>query len=231
MEQIIRKYLDDYKMAWSETTMQSETHRLLKLSPLLETDDPAKVYGEIARSLKPYTIKTVFVRLSSFYQWMIDQGLRTGPNIYKAWMKKHRNLFKHAYDKEELDVSYEEAEARIASITDKAARDAAYYMLRTGMRISELSTVSGNKVIGKGGKARKIYYPAKKVIISSKRIRQALKKKGLKPHQLRKLCATRLVAKGATPADLCHVMGWSSIKTAYVYLQPQQDKRLKEMMA
>lgn len=55
-----------------------------------------------------------------------------------------------------------------------------------------------------------------------------LKKVGLKPHDLRKLCATELKRQGMSDIDLMKAMGWESITTAKAYLIPLEEAAMEE---
>lgn len=232
MQELIPKYLDDHKHAWSKTTMRSEASRMKRLGPLLSPhlDDPQTLYNLLVGEYKPYALLTLFTRLSHFYQWMIDEGHKDGPNAFARWKKRNAQLFKNAYQREKLEVTYDEAKELITGIPDQEARYAALNMLHTGVRIHELEKISGGEVIGKGGKRRKIYHKILPSKASRDKIYAELKKVGLKPHTLRKLFATRLARAGARPEDLCQVLGWTSIKTAYYYLQPKKDDELRSLV-
>jgi len=225
----MKEYLDYHKNAWAETTMKAEEARLHKYLHLSEAS-PSAAYNELSKQLKPYTIKTLFIRLSHFTQWKIDQGLEEGPNQYKDFLKMYANKFKHVYDRKPVKIDYQAALRAIKSIADHATRDHAEFLLKSGLRISESYKVKDGYVTGKGGKTRKVFVTPPTILVSQKVLREALSSKGLKPHDLRKLCATNLARNGADAPTLCKVMGWSSITTAYRYLQPIDDKRIEEML-
>jgi integrase len=222
MQDQIDKYIEDHETAWSRTTLASEHSRLRALGGVLN-GSPDKVYQHLAALGKaPYTIKTTFIRICALEAWIGKE------KKFQDFMKKHGNRFKHAYKKEELDVTYEEAKERITSLPP-AVREHAESLLRTGLRISEVGTVKNGRIIGKGGKTRSVYGNFAGSVSQSV-LRKQLRGVGLKPHTLRKLCATRLAEAGATPADLCKVFGWASIGTAYQYLQAKDDDRLQELV-
>ena len=232
MRELIASYLEDHKQAWAETTVKSETARLNSAADLINKG-PQKLYDTLSTSMKPYSLKTLFMRIIAMEAWAIEKGLIQTAE-YKAFMKKYRNRFKHAYVKEEVGIGYDEAVKRIGEITGEAAKRSALGLLQSGLRISEIMSLRDGRVRGKGGKTRRTYAGSGLLEEASKvsptTLRRRLKEVGLKPHQLRKLCATRLAEKGASPADLCKVFGWSAIATAYQYLQSKDDKRLMEMM-
>ena len=143
-------------------------------------------------------------------------------------MEKAANKFKYAYQKEDVGLTFEEARQRIMTLEDPY-RSMALGMLQTGVRISEAYNVRDGKVKGKGGKRRTVFGTIEKTAPKATFWRH-LRRIGLKPHSLRKLCATHLASKGATAADLCKVFGWTNIHTAYVYLQAKDDERLSSFI-
>ncbi len=223
MRALIEQYLNDHKTAWAETTYKTEWSRLMSVSDLLGSG-PEKLFETVSQKMKPYSIKTLFIRIVKFEAWV---GKET---TYKDYLNKHRNRFKHAYKKEELDVTYDEAIRKIGSLPE-AYREFALGLIHTGVRISEAYSISNGRVTGKGGKSRRVFGSVATSGITRSSLARALKSIGLKPHTLRKLCATKLASNGATPADLCKIFGWSSIGTSYAYLQSQDDNRLQELMS
>lgn len=162
----------------------------------------------------------------------INGHVSTG-NPYEVFKKRNARLFKHAYQPKELGISYEEALLKIASIENQEDRNLAYQIIGSGERYCEAVQPEG-RVIGKGGKPRDTYRPKSSDETykrSYESFRRSLGGVGLKPHSLRKICATRLVEAGLKEADLLKVMGWSSIMTAKSYLQPKKDEDLKRIFA
>lgn len=223
----IKQYLDYHQNAWSPTTLESEAARL---KSYVHLTDPSRAYAQLAKRLKPYTIKTVFIRLAHYHEWLRKQGLEEGPNQFQEYLKIHANKFKHVYSRKEVNIDYNTALQRIRSLSAQDTRAHAEFLLKSGLRISESYQVKDGYVVGKGSKPRKVFADPPKTLVPKKRLREALTSIGLKPHDLRKLCATNLVRQGADAATLCHVMGWSKITTAYNYLQPFDDSKIKEML-
>lgn len=226
MKEHLEAYLKDHETAWSKTTLQSEGPRLRRALSL--SQDPKTLFYALSKTHKPYTIKTTFIGISRLEQWCLDQGLIKNDYGFRAFLRKHRNKFKHVYDRIPVAYTYEQAEEKISRLKEPY-RTAALELLKTGLRVSEPSRVSGGCVVGKGGKKRKVFGEIT-VLVPKSTLQLHLKKVGLKPHDLRKLFATRLAERGAAPADLCRVMGWSSLETAYRYLQPKDDQRIEEML-
>lgn len=224
----VKEYLNEHRFSWAKTTINSEEARLNKYGHLLDKD-PACAYAQLLPELKPYTIKTLFIRLSHYQKWRIAQGLDQAAT-YESFLKKHANKFKHVYDKKEINIDYDTALQRIQTIADHATREHAEFLLRSGLRISESAKVRDGQVVGKGGKTRPVFFDPPKTLVSPKKLRGALAKLGLKPHDLRKLCATRMARKGTDAATLCKVFGWSKIDTAYKYLQAQDNDTIKRLM-
>ncbi len=222
MREHIEAYLEFHKTAWAQSTLKSEQARLRRLFNHMETPEALHTYL-VEQGKAPYTIKTTFVRVCDMERWA------SLPRKFQEYMDRHGNRFKHVYSKEKVEVTYEEAIKRINQLEGRY-RIMALGLLSTGARLSEAYTASGGVVVGKGGKTRKLYGKIEETAPRSTFWRK-LKAVGLKPHTLRKLCATRLAENGATPADLCEVLGWTDIKTSYQYLQPREDSRLEALMA
>lgn len=227
MKQYIKAYLTDHETAWAPSTMKSERSRLEANADLLDKKPEAVHKAFVKAETKSYAIKTAFIRFCSLEAWCIERGFIEDAQ-FKRFMEKHRNRFKHAYVKEDVPFSYEEVLERINQLKDPY-RTMAIDMLQTGVRVSEAPLVKDGRVVGKGGKIRKVYGTINKTAPYSSFARQ-LKSVGLKSHMFRKLCATRLADKDATAADLCKVFGWSSIATSYQYLQPKDDAKLEALL-
>lgn len=222
MKNQVDAYIGDHETAWAPSTIKSERSRLRAIAHLLD-GKPEDLYSYLNKlGQKPYTIKTTFIRICAMEKWS-QKGTR-----FCDWMKKHENRFKHSYQKEEVDISYDEALTRINSL-DIQSRGFATSLLITGLRISEAYSVADGRVVGKGGKSRKVYGRIEGVMPKSS-FASKLREVGLKPHTLRKLCATRLAENGATPADLCKIFGWASIGTAYQYLQAKEEDKIAALM-
>jgi hypothetical protein len=218
----IDAYLKDHETAWAPTTMQSEAPRLRARSSELK-HGPAHLYEVLqSEGMKPYAIKTLFVRVCKLEAW-VNKG-----SEFREWMKKHNNRFKHAYVKEDIGITFEQAVERINTL-DEPYKTLALEMLQTGLRTCELDQIENGMVIGKGAKRRPVFGTIS-LTVPRHVLRAKLKAVGLKPHTLRKLCATRLAERGASPQDLCKVFGWSSITTAYQYLQSKDNDRLRELV-
>jgi integrase len=223
MKNLIKPYLEDHETAWAPTTLKSEKSRLNKLAPHLNLS-PKDLHQLLKEQGKaPYTIKTIFIRLADMEKWG-----KLEPK-FQAYIEKHQNRFKHAYQKTEVRLSFEEASERLGALPEPY-RSMGMGLLKSGLRISEAYKVEDGKVEGKGGKVRKVFGDIIKTSVPRSTFSRKLKAVGLTPHTLRKLCATRLADKGATAADLCKVFGWTDIKTAYQYLQGKDDERLQALM-
>lgn len=217
-------------------TQRSEASRLRTHVPKMDVG-PKTYFLQLRDSgIRPYTIKTIFTRLSDFRRWQIDSGtIKTRQNDYREFIVQNANLFKNAYEKEQLTITYSEALKKVRAIKDEAVREKAMQLLATGMRWTESFTLdSRGTVLGKGNKRRKIFNASMEINWkkSYTHFRETLKREtGLKPHSLRKLFATRLAQEGLREADLMSVMGWSNIQTAASYLQPIREKELQETIS
>lgn len=223
MKHLIEPYLEDHKTAWAETTLKSETSRLRSVADRLHLG-PAKLYDIVKLEMKPYAIKTLFIRIGAMERWA-----KLEP-VYQTWIKKHANRFKHAYEKKAVGVTYEEAIGRIGTLASShSAGTHALGIITSGARLDESYHVHGGTVTGKGGKARRVYGKLD-VTVPKTTLWRKLRAIGLKPHDLRKLCAQNLAEKGAAIQDLCQIFGWSDPKTAMIYLQGRNEERLQALM-
>ena len=222
----IKSYIESKRLAWAPASLRSEASRLhARLADL--NLGPQALYEQTSTTLKPYAVKTLFVRAGELYAHAHPESV----NPFKQFVKTNARLFKNAYTKERLNVSFEEAKARIERITDDGARTAARAMLQSGLRAHELLKYDGSgSIIGKGDKLRTVYLQSFSGLpegLTYSAVHSALKAVGLKPHTLRKLAATQLVRAGFQAQDLMAVMGWSSMQTATSYIQPESDEQLK----
>lgn len=228
--EVIEKYIESNRNAWSHTTLRSERSRLLSQAEAL-FQEPEKVFEKLKGTRSPYGLKTLFIRLSNVCQFAVENNLME-VNKYERFLKTNRNAFKHVYRRKEVHLSYEQAKAAINRIKDQAAKRHAEVLLNSGCRISESYSISvDDRVTGKGGKQRKVFnVPKDFQPTSQSKLRRELQKVGLRPHDLRKLAATRASENGARPEDLCALFGWSSIATAYHYLQPRREDELAGLL-
>lgn len=219
---MIEKYIEAKKYAWSETTKRTVAAKLRSAHHLLDKT-PEQVYEELSKRYAPYSVKQYLIIMGGYNEWL------KGNNQFGSFVKQNARLFKSAYKKRKVTLSYPEAVKAINSIQDNAVRGTCLFILHSGLRISEVYKCSGS-VVGKGNKRRQVYVDTPKTLGSPSKVRRALARVGLKPHDLRKLCATRLAEKGADPATLCEVFGWSNISTAYNYLQPKKEDEIRELL-
>lgn len=222
LSQKIEAYLKDHETAWSYTTLRSERSRLNSCLHKLDAGPEALYAWALARPMKPYAIRTLFVRVTQLEAWSGES------TVYRTWFRRHKNTFKHVYTRNEVGIPRVEAIKRIEQL-DEHTRETALSLLTTGLRISEMQRATEGSVVGKGGKRRKVYGTIK-ASVPVWELRAKLKTVGLKPHDLRKLCATELALRGATAADLCAIMGWSSITTAFRYLEPREEHKLRALV-
>jgi integrase len=233
MLELVDKYIESKSFAWSPSSQRSERSRLRASAHLIDVD-PRDVFGTLRATKNSYTVKTTFIRLGEFYEFLLTVGNRNGLNPFKLFMREHAQLFKNAYEKERLSVDYEEAKAKIAQIENLSSRAKALELLASGARYAESLTQIEGYITGKGGKRRRMFLPEGVSAADFRRsysaFRRDLQRVGLKPHTLRKLAATRFVEMGAREADLMQLMGWSSIVTASSYLQSKKDEQLSVLV-
>lgn len=232
MDQLLDKYIKANEQAWSPTTIKSEKSRLRRLLPYLDSN-PDTLWNAI-QDKGSYTRLTTWTRVTDFWGWLITEGYKTGPNPYEKWRNTNSKKFKNVYNKERLEVTYEEAKERISKLDDGSIRKRALEILYSGQRYCESCQEQSEIVIGKGDKPRPDFrpeLPGPSYDRSYATFYRALKGIGLKPHTLRKLALTRLVDKGATVYDLMEVAGWSSPQTAASYIQPKETAKLKKLLS
>lgn len=224
----LNSYIASNANKWAPTTLKSERARLVKLLPLLN-GRPETLWQYTSTALKPYSAHTTWIRAAAFYSHA------TGSNVYRSWMDANRRLFKNTYKKETLSITYEEARTAIEGLADPAIRRRALEILGGSLRYCESCQPLGrDEIVGKGGKVRPDFRPlveGPEYTGTYTTFWRAMRSIGLKPHSLRKLALTKMVANGATMFDLMQVAGWSSPTTAASYVQPQQTSKLKKLLA
>lgn len=236
LQELILAYLDTQKNNWSENTLRSEKYRLrgVTLEMLMEPELLWKFFK--AKGSKPYAIKTAFIRAGEVFEYLMEKGhLPRQENPPKAFMKSEAKRFKHAYNPAKVEMTFEEACERIGKIENDVVREKAIQLLGTGMRYEESTKVGADgKVVGKGGYEREVPLAKELAVegfdISYATVLRHLKKVGITPHMLRKLCATKHVAEGAQEADLMKLMGWRTSQMAAVYVQERRANELAEKM-
>lgn len=240
-KQYIDAYIEAHESIWSINTCKSRRSRLRALGDLLSLE-PGALHKELkARGKGDYTIKTTIVVVSAFYDWLVEQGHVVG-NPFLNFKKKFlrgTGSGRNAYKKRIIGRNYSEVYSVIEKSQQIDSRTRAHllFLLESGLRISESYMVTPDwQVVGKGQKRRPVYggreiYPGREKLVSKAQLRKVLKGElDITPHDLRRLCATRLVDKGCALNDVCQIMGWSSLQTAMKYLQPKKDEELVEVM-
>lgn len=217
----ITSYIQSKANAWSASTLRSEHNRLLAVSCSLSLTAEA-FYLRYKSVYTPYSLKTLMIRVSKFKEFQGDFS-------YKAFMQSNARLFRYVYTFKAVGITYEDALSKIKTIEHPETRQIAILMLTTGMRIHEALKYDGSgTIIGKGGKPRRVFSAtAAPKNLTYIQVYRELTRIGLKPHDLRKLAASKLAVSGLSEADLMEVMGWNNIQTASKYLQPLLEDRLK----
>ncbi len=233
MKALIDKYIEAHRLSWAESTLKSEKSRLYAVADVLDGNAEKLWLALVDRNIGSYSRVTVFIRVISFYDWMTNNGLCIKSHDYSDFQKRNRRLFKNCYKKRLSNISYRDAIGLINEFKDSEVREAARFLLQTGARVSEASTVQNNFVVGKSNKPRQIYLSSHQKGFDTRlvypRLYRALKEVGLTPHMLRKICLTRLVELGVSPFELTEIAGWASVNTAASYIQVNKN-RIKELM-
>lgn len=222
----IEQYIQDKQLAWSQSTLKSERYRLLGLAESITGD--AMVLWQALDAQKPYSRVTAWTRVTQFWDWLMEtEKIPNGRNPYQIFRTKHERLFKNAYQERVPSIGFEEAVSRVSTITDRSVRDQAKRILLSGMRYFESRTYAGGQVVGKGGKVREVFLGDKGrqlELRSYATFRRALAEVGLKPHDLRKIYAARVVEEGANEFELKELMGWSKLDTAAKYIKAKRSR-------
>lgn len=229
MQSLMTKYFEAHALAWAPSTQKSEAHRLGSVIEHINGNPEA--LWKALKDLAPYSRLTTWTRVTHFYAWLIEFGHAPGPNKYKQFKRTNARLFKHVYETRTPTISFEEAYKRISGIEDEATRAHASRLLLGGLRFTESLSESDSRVLGKGSKQRKVFGGEEGSQVPYHTLRRALGQVGLRPHDLRKLCATELARQGLAEADLCKVMGWSSFTTAKAYIAPLKDEAISDVFA
>ena len=225
----VNQYIESKALAWSPATRRSELARLRKALPSISAAGPLATYQALKDTCKPYTLKTLFIRIGELSTYVNQDAAG-----FKQFIRDHALLFKNAYTRTKVGLTFQEALMLIETALEGGEREAAKLMLTTGLRVHEALKYDGSgTVLGKGAKKRPVFSSSSiSEPTSYFRIYRKLAKIGLKPHDLRKLAATELAASGElNEADLMEVMGWSNIATASSYLQPSKHLTLNEKVA
>lgn len=233
MENLIAAYIESKKLAWSESTIRSEGYRLKAIS-WEHLDNPTKQYEVLAERMKPYAMVTTFHRLSSFYEWLLRHGHKTGYNIYREFMEEHARLFKNAYQKKKVNVDYNETLTKISKIKRLESRAKAIFDLKAGLRV-QADRIEGAEVIGKGGYRRPLFVSKSELPppfkMSYSTYLSDLKSVGLSPHDLRKVFANKLLRSGLTLTDVMAAGGWRSLQSVEKYLQELETEQLRQRVS
>ena len=235
MQKLVTSYLESKKDSWSESTLRSERFRM-KVLTAEHLANPQALYDQLlSEERKPYSIKTTFVRAGELAEFAIEQGLLSGPNKVKEFIEKQARLFKRAYVPKTVDMTFEQAVELIEKLPNEHDRAKATELLFTGMRFSEsLTLTEDGRVETKGGGFREVSLAKDMVHKPFTRCHSTfyknLKKVGLTPHMLRKLCATKLASLGATEADLMKIFGWRNSQMASIYVQAQREAEFRDKL-
>lgn len=226
MKELIEAYLNTKKFAWEDTTLKSERARLQAHADKIP-QGPEAHYLAIKDSLGAFSIKKIFQRCAAFETFTYKT------TRYQEFMDTNRRLFKHVYEKEKIEIGFEEARIKILAIKDPEVRAKALDLLTTGMRWSESFTIDGQgTVVGKGGKRRRVYNSkaARFIRSYSTFLRKLYRATGLKPHTLRKIYVTHLLRQGIPIHEVKDIVGHKSIETTAIYAQSRKEEELSDTL-
>ncbi len=225
----IQQYIESKQLSWATSTLEKEYSRLKANAHLIDRG-PKDAYLKLKKSgMKPYSIKTTMIRLGEFELFAFKTI------AFKEFMAANSNLFKYAYQSERLSLTFGEAAERVEQISDEHTRLACRQLLEAGLRSCELKTLKNERVIGKGGKPREVHLAPELKTFKYQgtywQLYSALRKVGLKPHTLRKLCATVFGRMDSVTAiDMQEEFGWSGADTIARYMQPMKSEQRGELL-
>lgn len=235
---MISEYLEIKKNAWTKQTLITVKSVLERYGNSVQRKQSAEALVKLfeLNGIKRYTQQTYMMYLRGFWRYMHDEEAP-----YAEFLKANKQLFKNAYGRKTVNCTFEKAQKTLHDLPPSLEREACLRMLLSAQRASEAGLYRGesNKqeninedtIVGKGGRVRANLSPIGTDPVSYFRVYTYLREHlGISPHDLRKLALTRAGDNGASAADLCEIAGWTSIETAYYYLQPKDKERLKGMM-
>lgn len=235
MTLLINRFLEARKTKWSASTLRTIPFRLKGVT-MAHLQSPQKLYDYLSkeRGLSRYTLNTTYINIADFAEFLVDEGELEVSRL-KKWKADNANLFKHAYTKKRVDISFAEALEKINQIDVADIRAKCLQLLATGMRYTESETLEDGQVVGKGGYVRTVpnanQFKADDFTKTYGAVYKQLKKVGLTPHMLRKICATEHAKDGASEADLMNIFGWRNSTMAHMYVQARRTEELAERLA
>jgi len=245
--ELVLHYTMHASKGWSASTQVTAISKLRQAAKFLNKYglEADKVYSAMQSSgYSAYTIKTMFTHIRGLMDYALHIGVYSGVNPFEIFVKVVApNKFKTAnvYKPKEVSLDWDAAVSAISSAAiDMDTKETCLYLLKTGLRISELYKIERDPVKsekwfvkGKGGKIRPVLFapPDGVILAPHTSVQAALKEIGLTPHQLRKLTATRLAECGNIEVhELQQIMGWSSIATASIYIQRAKFDKLSDKL-
>lgn len=229
MVQQIEAYLASKSNSCAASTLSGMGRRLKPIAASLN-GDPHALWAVLEAKYSPYTRVTLWVTVTSFWDWMIEEGHTDGPNRYTEFRKRNRNFFKNTYARRAVEFTYEEVREKVLGIDDDATREKALQLLTGGLRYTESKTLTPDGyLMGKGASPRKAYVAPVDYRQSYSTFLREMKKVGITPHVLRKVTATKL-GRVMDDITLMEVFGWKSIETSKFYRQPMKEAETRKII-
>lgn len=174
------------------------------------------------KKLNPYTIKTNFIVIAKFCEWLDDME-------FKKFMQTETQLFRNVYHDKVKEIREEDFKQEL-SMAKGDIRTALVLMGIGGLRFCELATYNGKGVVGKGGKWREIVLPKEFENTSNTNIIYTKLKAALRhnPHDYRSFAATYRLRKGFDIKTVQYILGHSSLQSTERYARPIKGDELKE---
>ena len=229
-----KEYIQAMEFSWADSSKRSESSRLNGRYGLIDGD--ALKFWESLKELQPYARTTYWTRVTSFYQWLIENGKVQGPNPYQAFRNKYKKFFKNTYVRKPCKKTYQEAKAFILALPPQYedCKNRLLLLLEGALRRTESHTLTEDGyVLGKGGKMRKVYVPKIEGPMAEQSrystMLRILKPFGITPHKLRSIRLTKAAEDGAEMAELVEIAGWSGPGPAMSYIAAR-DEKISQLM-
>lgn len=240
----IDQYIKSRSSFWALSTQVTARAKLRKLFRM-QIVQPFRLLQELKEEGKaPYTIQVYFEILKGF-----EKFCNRGKSQTEEFMKKHRGLFRNAYQDKVYRLSMEEYQGILKEAEAKhlGLYNMCLLMGGAGLRLTEalkanwkdLSADGSLRVEGKGGKIRFVPIPIDqfrkegfdahgRIVGVSPPFRRFFSGKTFTAHDLRAFFATS-IANSVSPYELMDLLGHSDFNTTLKYVR-RNPKVIREKL-
>lgn len=241
-----QKQLEQFILHLSESGHSPKTVKSIKerLSALLNkgllSNDANKMNKILTNNYSQRSKLATWSDLTKFYDYLQATKQVDPPNPFKKFKSLNKSLFKSDSNRQHINFTFDEAKEMISKIKDPRFMAKATELLHTGLRWQDSLSIDQNGYcVQKGGKKRKVFVIGNIPIGNSTLIKsnyhaflKALKKVGLKPHDLRKIFANHCVKElGLNVYEIQRLLGHSSINTSQYYVSVNDDSLQEKLTA